>query len=61
MEEVSLKRVPLIKHQYKYIYIYIYIYIYMYIYNNNNNNNNIAQNLLKMKHEVKWMVKFVKT
>ena len=31
------------------MYIYIYIYIY------------IDQNLLKLKHKVKWMVKFVKT
>ena len=40
VEEVSLKKVSLIKHHYIYIYIYIYTYRY------------IDQNLLKIKHKV---------
>ena len=35
-----------------YIYIHVYIYIYMYI---------GGQTLLKLKHKVRWVVKFVKT
>ena len=44
------------------VYIYIYIYI-LYIYNMYIHiiDINICQNLLKIKHKVKWMVQFVKT